>query len=117
MAQAMIDFQRFSQFQSQSRVEQKKDMQTPLSPFSEKIGSQQDPGFFQDNNNVPKKKKKTQSKKSTAKSNYSSTKVKARNLLTNVSYGRYKQKGFNNASFIIDILSFIVQNFTPINLD
>ena len=71
---------------------------------------------FQDNNNVPKKKK-TQSKKSTAKSNYSSTKVKARNLLTNVSYGRYKQKGFNNASFIIDILSFIVQNFTPINLD
>ena len=115
MAQAMIDFQRFSQFQSQSRVEQEKDMQTPLSPFSEKIGSQQDPGFFQDNNNVPKKK--TQSKKSTAKSNYSSTKVKARNLLTNVSYGRYKQKGFNNASFIIDILSFIVQNFTPINLD
>ena len=66
MAQAMIDFQRFSQFQSQSRVEQEKDMQTPLSPFSEKIGSQQDPGFFQDNNNVPKKKKKKQSKKSTA---------------------------------------------------
>ena len=58
MAQAMTDFQRFSQFQSQSRVEQEKDMQTPLSPFSEKIRSQQEPGFFQDNNNVPKKKKK-----------------------------------------------------------
>ena len=57
MAQAMTDFQRFSQFQSQSRVEQEKDMQTPLSPFSEKIRSQQDPGFFEDNNNVPKKKK------------------------------------------------------------
>ena len=43
-----------------------------------------------------------------AKSNYSNTKVKARNLLTNVSYRRFKQKDFNNASFIIDILSFIV---------
>ena len=51
------------------------------------------------------------------KSNYSSTKVKARNLLTNVSYRRYQQKDFNNASFIIDILSFLIQNFTPINLD
>ena len=45
----------------------------------------------------------------TIKSNYSNTKVKARNLLTNVSYRRFKQKDFNNASFIIDILSFIVQ--------
>ena len=117
MAQAMTDFQKFSQFQSQSRVEQEKDMQTLLSTFSEEIGSQQDPDFFQDNIDVPKKKKKTQSKKSTAKSNYNSTKVKARNLLTNVSYRRYKQKDFNNASFITDILSFIVQNFTPINLD
>ena len=55
-------------------------------------------------------------RKRTAKSNYSNTKVKARNLLTNVSYRRFKQKDFNNASFIIDILLFIVQYFTPINL-
>ena len=55
MAQAMIDFQRFSQFQSQSRVEQEKDMQTPLSPFSEKIGSQQDP--FRTITTFQKKKK------------------------------------------------------------
>ena len=53
----------------------------------------------------------------TAKSSYSNTKVKARNLLTNVSYRRYKQQDFNNASFAIDILSFLVQNFNPINLD
>ena len=32
-------------------------------------------------------------------------------------YRRYKQKDFNNASFIIDILSFIVQNFNPIGLE
>ena len=38
-------------------------------------------------------------------------------MLTNVSYRRFKQSDFNNQSFIIDILSFLVQNFNPINLD
>ena len=50
----------------------------------------------------------------TAKSSYSNTKVIARNLLTNVSYRRYKQQDFNNASFAIDILSFLVQNFNQL---
>ena len=38
----MIDFQKFSQFQEQSRLEQKekKDMETLLSTFKEEIGSQ-----------------------------------------------------------------------------
>ena len=87
-------------------------METLLGTFTEGIESQQDPNFSQENNDVPKKKKER-----TAKSNYSNTKVKARNLLTNVSYRRFKQKYFNNASFVIDVLSFIVQYFTPINLD
>ena len=51
------------------------------------------------------------------RADYSSTKVKTRNLLTNVSYRRFKQSDFNNQSFIIEILSFMVQNFNPINLD
>ena len=58
MAQAMIDFQKFCQFQSQSRVEQEKDMATLLNAFSEEIGSQHDPDFFQGDNNVPKKIKR-----------------------------------------------------------
>ena len=45
------------------------------------------------------------------------TKVKARNFLTNASYRRLKQSDFNTSSFIVDILSFLVQNFNPINLD
>ena len=53
----------------------------------------------------------------TAKSSYSNTKVKARDLLTNVSYRGYKQQDFNNASFVIDILSFLVQTFNPINFN
>ena len=51
------------------------------------------------------------------KSNNISRTVKACNWLTNVSYRRYKQKDFNNASFIIEILSFLIQNFTLVNLD
>ena len=55
--------------------------------------------------------------KRTAKKKYRNTKVKVRNLLTNAFYRRFKRKDFNSASFINDILSFIVQYFTPINLD
>ena len=115
MAEAMIDFQKLSQFQIQSRLEQEqeKDMETLLGTFTEEIESQQDPNFSQDNSDVPKKKKERERQIS----NYSNAKVKARNLLTNVSYRRFKQKDFNNASFIIDILLFIVQFLTPINLD
>ena len=48
---------------------------------------------------------------------YSNTKVKTRNLLTNVSYRRFKQTDFNKKKFIVDIMSFLTQNFNPINLD
>ena len=37
--------------------------------------------------------------------------------MTNVSYRRFKQSDVLNDSFIIEILSFIVQNFAPIILD
>ena len=48
---------------------------------------------------------------------YSNTKAKNRNLLTNVSYRRFKQSDFMKNSFIIDILSFLLQNFNQINLE
>ena len=51
------------------------------------------------------------------RSDYRNTKVKTRNLLTNVSYKRFKQSEFHKSNFIIDILSFLVQNFNPVNLD
>ena len=115
MAQAMIDFHKYSQYQSQNSVEQAhaKDMETLLGTFKEEIGSQQGQNFSQDYNDVPK----NNNRKPKERSNYSNTKVKARNLLTNVSYRRFKQSDFLNDSFVIDLLSFIVQNFAPINLD
>ena len=48
---------------------------------------------------------------------YSNTKVKTRNLLTNVSYRKFKQSDFKKNSFIIDILSFLVQHVNPINFE
>ena len=58
-----------------------------------------------------------QKKKMKRRKDYSNTKVKSRNLLTNVSYRRFKQSDFNKTNFIVDILSVLVQKFNPINLE
>ena len=87
-------------------------METLLSTFTESIGDQQDQNVSQDDNVVPKKKMKR-------RKDYSNTKVKTRSLLTNVLYRRFEQSDFNKNNFIIDILSFSVQNslVNPINLE
>ena len=79
MAQAMLDQANFSMIQNQSRMEQEqKYMETLLSTFTECIVGQQEQYLSQDDNVVPKKKVKR-------RKDYSNTKVKTRNLLTNVS--------------------------------
>lgn len=111
---------------SQMKQDQK-DMDTLFSTFTENIENPQSKNFYQDdnvvledlsqqkqnivndNNVIPKKKRRY--------SNFIDTKVKTRNLLTNVSYRRFKQSDVNKAGFIIDILSFLLQNFNPINLE
>ena len=82
-----------------------------MSTFTESIvDDQENQNSSQDNNVVSKKKMKQ-------RKDYSNTKVKIRNLLTNVSYRRFRQTEFNKINFIIDIMSFLIQNFNPINLD
>ena len=112
MAQAMLDQANFSMIQSQSRMEQEqKDMETLLSTFTESVvENQQNQSSSQDNNAVPKKQMRQ-------RKDYSITKVKTRNLLTNVSYRRFKQTDFNKKNFIVDIMSFVTQNFNTVNLD
>ena len=51
------------------------------------------------------------------KKSYSTTKVKARNLLWNASYRRYKAEDFQKANLTIDTVSFLVQNLSPIVVD
>ena len=50
-------------------------------------------------------------------SKYSSTKVKARNFLTNVSYSGIKDKDYQNRSFVIDIFSFLILYLNPFYLE
>ena len=61
--------------------------------------------------NVNKKKQKSEINK------YSSTKVKARNFLTNVSYSGIKDKDCQNWSFVIDIFSFLILYLNPFYLE
>ena len=82
--------------------------ETLLNTFTEEMGSQQDLDFLQDDHVLPKKMKRK---------DYSNTKVKTRNLLTNVSYRRFKQSDFKKDSFIIDILSFLFEKCNPTNLE
>ena len=86
-----------------------------MNSFSDEIGSQPDPDFSTNDNNVHFIKESVPKKKRNVA--YSSTKVKARNLLTNVGYRRFKSSDFLNYNFITDILSFVLQNFNPINVD
>ena len=83
-----------------------------MNTFSNDIESQPDLDFSTNDNDVHIKKEPK--KRSTM---YSSTKVKARNLLTNVAYRRFKASDFSNLNFIVDILPFLLQNFDPVNLD
>ena len=62
--------------------------------------------FLSDKDNSKKEAKK-----------YSSTKVKARNFLTNVSYTGIKNKDYSNRSFVVDIYSFLILYLNPYNLD
>ena len=112
MAQATLDHMNFSMIQSQSRMDQEqKNMDILFSTFTENIVDDKlDQNFSQNDNVVPKKKMKW-------RKDYSNTKVKTRNILTNVSYRIFKQLDFNKTSSIVHILSFLVQNFNLINLE
>ena len=101
MAQAMLDQANFSMIQSQSRMEQEqKDMETLLSTFTESVvENQQNQSSSQDNNVVPKKQMRQ-------RKDYSITKVKTRNLLTNVSYRRFKQTDFNKKKSLLILCHF-----------
>ena len=114
MAQVELDAATYN-LENKLEVEQN-DFQTLLNTFSEGIESQQDLDFSMNDNDVDFKKEKV-SKSKSRDTQYSSTKVKAQNLLTNVGYRRFKESDFLNLNFILDILSFLLQNFNPINID
>ena len=109
----MLDFQNLTQIQRQSLMREEelenKDMKKPLSTLTERLESQLDPDFFQDDNDVQKHAKTT--------TKYSNTKVKTRNLLRNVSYRRYKPEDVEKTNFDIDVSSFLTHILNPTGLD
>ena len=106
-----IDLQNLTQIQSNQSLMKKvenEEMKKFLRSLSERIGlieSQPNSDFFQDNNNVQTK--------TTTK--YSNTKVRTRNLLTDVSYRRYKPEDVEKTKFVIDVFSFLTYSFNPAN--
>ena len=51
------------------------------------------------------------------KKKYSSTKVKARNFLTNISYNGIKSKDYENKTFVIDIFAYLILYFNPYSVN
>ena len=111
-----IDFQNWAQFQSNlSFMEEveNEDTRKLLSTLSEGLlppENQLNLHFFQDDNTIPKKKKN-------AKTKYSNTKLKSRNLLTNISYRRYIAEDVEKVNFVVDVFSFLIQNINPTGRD
>ena len=66
---------------------------------------------------IPKKDLKNIERKRDNGNNYSPTKVKARNFLTNVSYCRVKESDFDNRSFVVDCYTFILLNLNLFYLE
>ena len=62
--------------------------------------------IYLSDNDLKKQEKKIKKK-------YSSTKVKARNFLTNISYNGIKNKDYENQTFVIDIFAYLILYFNP----
>ena len=67
-----------------------------------------------DNDKIVGEKNK---KPAAKKRKYSATKVKTRNILTNLSYIRINSLDFDNKSYVLDILTFIIQYLNVFLLD
>ena len=95
------------------------DMFNPLQKTMESSEKELNRGIYlSDNaadNRIAKKKQPSQPK--TMINRYSSTKVKARNFLSNVSYNRVKKSDYQNRSFVIDCFSFLLLYLNPFYLE
>ena len=76
----------------------------PLSETMKSLEKELNQDIFSDDKDLKKEKKK-----------YSSTKVKARNFLTNISYNGIKDKDYENRTFVIDIFAYLILYFNPYN--
>ena len=112
--QKLIELEQQRHYQDFQAVELKKAItniqQDPLAETMKSLEKELNLGIFSSDKVIEKKTKSEISK-------YSSTKVKARNFLTNVSYSGIKDKDYQNRSFVIDIFSFLILYLNPFYLE
>ena len=82
----------------------------PLSETMKSLEKELNLDIFSDDKDLKKQEKKEKKK-------YSSTKVKARNFLTNISYNGIKSKDYENRTFVIDIFAYLILYFNPYNIN
>ena len=82
----------------------------PLSETMKSLEKELNLDIFLNDKDFKKEEKKEKKK-------YSSTKVKARNFLTNISYNGIKNKDYENKTFFIDIFAYLILYFNPYNIN
>ena len=91
---------------NQILIPKKKMTAYPLSETMNSLEKELNLDIFLSDKDLKKEKKK-----------YSSTKVKARNFLTNISYNGINEKDYENRSFVIDIFAYLILYFNPYNVN
>ena len=119
MTQVQIE-ERKQYLEAVQNVENRSSQYPPLKKITNDLERQLNLGFLRNDNAVaaqqpllvPKKKIRHN-----RKSNYSSTKIKAQNFLTNVLYNRVKDGDFDNKLFVVDCYSFVLLFFNLFYLE
>ena len=105
MAQATVDFQNLLNLERERHLQEEelgeKTLETVPFPL-EKTMKELNQNIFLDDKAIK---------------NYSNTKVKARNFLTNVSYNRITTADYKNINFVIDCFTFMILYLNPFYLE
>ena len=106
MTQASVDFQKLLDLEQERHLQEEdlEELETVKTiPFPlEKTMKELNQDIFLDNKAIK---------------NYSSTKIKARNFLTNVSYNRITTADYKNNNFVIDCFTFLILYLNPFYLE
>ena len=114
MTQAQVDFQKLLNLEQERHLQEEekeskeaiKILETipfPLEKTMTELQSELNQDIFSDDKAIKK--------------GYNSTKIKARNFLTNVSYNRIKAADFKNKGFVIDCFTFLLLHLNPFYLE
>ena len=112
MTQAQVDFQKLLNLEQKRHLEEEEEEKEekieienipfPLEKTMSELQDELNQDIFSDDKAIK---------------NYSSTKIKARNFLTNVSYNRITTVDYKNKNFVIDCFTFLILYLNPFYLE